>query len=76
MDMGDLIVVISWPADPARGQEIYSGFESEAAQVEWTDKCIEAAKIGNPLLKGAQYLLTRTSRPFDPFEFISDKKDQ
>jgi hypothetical protein len=70
MPTGLLAVIISWPDDPDRGIDPYGPFESEAAQVEWSNDCIEAASLGYELLQGAQYLLTRLDSPFDPRDLM------
>jgi hypothetical protein len=74
--MGDLVAVILWPADPERGMEVYGPFESEEAQVKWSDDCIKAAEQGNELLKGTFYLLTRVAEPFNPADYKDEDTDE
>lgn len=70
-----LIVIVRWPAEPDRGQEVYGPFDDEEAQIDWTDKCIHAQKHGSLQLKGAEYVCTRMDKPFDPFNFINEKNE-
>jgi len=60
-----LIVVMSWPDDPDRGQEVYGPFESKRSQVSWTDEVLAAAEAGDALLSGCRLLLTKMDTPFE-----------
>jgi hypothetical protein len=61
-------VIITWPGDPERDEELYGPFQCATGALEWTIKCQEAAARGHELLKDAYYVITGISAPFDPDE--------
>jgi hypothetical protein len=70
--MSTLMVEITWPDDPDRGSEHYGPFASELARDQWVEDCQEAADLGWLLLRGAHYLLTELTPPFDPTSLMQD----
>jgi len=61
---GYLIVILHWPEDPERGNEVYGPFADESSQMAWIDEVRAASDGGDFLLDGVHFIATRMDRPF------------
>jgi hypothetical protein len=58
------IVILHWPDDPERGQEVIGPFASDFERTRWIEEVEAADKAGDSLLKGTHFIITNMDPPF------------
>lgn len=60
------IVILHWPDDPDRGQEVVGRVGwTEEERTAWVDEVHAAADAGDGLLQGVHFILTSLNSPFE-----------